>query len=171
MNFIARCAAEKSAVAAMASFDKGDVRIGGEEGAGVGQEADKGIVLRTKDERGNRDLVYYSGTGGTIVIVIRAAEAAVGSDDPIVELADRSDAADAGGTVDCGEEPSLLVKAAHQAAEEVDFIDAVGWLVKGVGAGGKVDGRTNGGDGRERRAGAPLAGKFEREVAAHGVAD
>ena len=73
--------------------------------------------------------------------------------------------------IDVGKERRFAADAAHQSAQKMPLVDAIGGLVKSIGAGGQIDGRANGGDGDERRLRAPLAGELEHQIAAHGVAD
>ena len=73
--------------------------------------------------------------------------------------------------IDGGKELGLVAEAAHQRAQKMPLVDAVGRLVQSVGAGGEIDGRADRGDGHKRRPRAPLAGELEHQIAAHGVAD
>ena len=82
-------------MSAVAGLDKLNVRVGEDEGAGLGREADEGIVCGREDERGHRDLVDDAGAGGAVVIVVGGAEIAISGNDLLIELANGTDGADA----------------------------------------------------------------------------
>ena len=134
-----------------------------------GVSTDKRVVERMEDERGNSYAVDHSGGGGAVVIVVGVAKAAIGRDDFIVEVAQAANGAGDDAGVNVGKKRGFAAEAAHQAAQEMPLVDAVGGLVQGRGAGGEIDGGANGGDGCKRRARAPLARQLEREIAAHRV--
>ena len=166
-------ARQKSAVAAVAALDEMNVGVGEDARAGFRQETDEGIVFGAKDERGNGDAVDDAGAGGTVVVVVGIAEAAVARDDFLIELADGANGADAVDLINGGKELSFVTDPAPQPAQKSPLVGAVGGFVQSVGAGGEIDRRADSGDGGKRpaAAGAPLAGELEHEIAAHGVAD
>ena len=164
-------AAEECAVAALARLNKVDMRIGEDPLAGLWSETDKRIVLGEEHKRGHGNAVDDTSAGSAVVVVVCIAEAAIGSDDFLVEFADGADGADAAGLIDGGKELSFVAEALHQCMQKMTFIDEVGGRVQSIGAGGEIDDRTDRGHCNERWTRAPLAGQFEHHVAAHGVAN
>lgn len=171
MDFVAAIAGEISAVAAVAGFNKGDARIGEETGAGLGQNANKGVVLGMEDEGGNGNAVDDTGRGGAVIVVVGALETPVTGENFVVELADGTYRADAADSVDGRKEAGLAAEARHEPAQKIPLVKTIGGFVKGVGAGGEVDDGADRGDGGEQGIAAPLAGELENKVAAHGIAD
>lgn len=47
---------KKAAVSAMLGLDEADVRVGSQSSAGLGQQVDKGIVVRVNDQGGHADV-------------------------------------------------------------------------------------------------------------------
>jgi hypothetical protein len=128
-------AAEEGAVAAVARLNEVDMGIGEDSLAGFGREADEGIVLGEEDERGNSYAVDDTRAGGAVVVVVCIAEAAVGSDDFLVEFADGAHRSDAAGLIDAGKKFRLVAEALHQCVQKMALIDEVGRRVQSVGTG------------------------------------
>ncbi len=78
---------EECAVSAVGCFDEGDVGVGGDLCAGLGDEADEGVVECMEDEGGDGDAVEDAGGGGAVVVVGGAGEAGVEGGDAVVEVA------------------------------------------------------------------------------------
>ena len=156
-------------MAAMAALDKADVGVAEDARTGFRQEADEGIVFGAEDERRNDDAVDDAGAGGAVVIVVGIAEVAVARDDLLIEFADGANGTDAVDLIDAGKELGFRTEAALEPAQESPLVDAIRGFVKSIGAGSEIDGGTDSGDGGKRRLRAPLAGKLEHEIAAHGV--
>ena len=57
--------------------------------------------------------------------------------------------------IDAGKELGFVAEAAHEVAQKMPLVAAVDWLVKGVSAGGEIDGRAYGGYGGKRCAARP----------------
>ena len=95
VDLVAVVAGEEGAVAAVAGLDKMDVGVGQQAGAGLGQDADEGVVLGVEDEGGDGDAVNDTGAGDAIVVVVGVSEAAIAGDDLVVEFAQGADRADA----------------------------------------------------------------------------
>ena len=164
---------EEGAVAAVFSFEQGDVGIGCDLVPGFVCEADEGIVAGVEDEGGDDDVVEDAGGGGAEVVVIGGTEAGVEGGDAVVELAERRDVGGALGIEGAREEHGLAAKALEQSAEELAFIDAVVWFVESVGGGSQIDCRGDADDRVKlwRCGGAEVAGELENQVSAHGVAN
>ena len=75
-------------MAAVRGFDKVDVRVGVDAGAGFGKDANEGIVLGMEDERGDSDTVEDAGGGGAVVVIGRVEESAIAGDDLVIEFAE-----------------------------------------------------------------------------------
>lgn len=172
MNLFTAVAAEIGAVAPVAGFDKMDIRIGENANVRFRQEADEGIVLSTKNERGNGDAVDDTGAGGAVIVVVGVTESAIAGDDFVVELSDGADRADGRPrSINVRKQVGFAGIAVEETAEEAPLVDAIGGLVERIGSGREVDGGTDGGHSTEERTGSPLACELEDEIAAHGVAD
>lgn len=158
-------------MAAAERFNKSDIGIGENARPRLRRQADEGIVLGRENERGHGDTVDDASAGGAEIVVVGRAESAIGCDDLVIELADRADGADASEPVDAREKGCLAAHAPFEAAQKTPFVDAIGRLMKGIGADGEIDGWTDRGDGDERRTRTPFAGKLEHKIAAHGITD
>ena len=71
-------------MAAMERFNEGNAGIGQDLGSRFRKKADKRIVLRAENERGNGDAIDHAGAGGAVVVIIGVAKAAVRSYDLLV---------------------------------------------------------------------------------------
>ena len=71
------------------------------------------------------------------------------------------------------EERDLAAKTREAGRGEIDLVEAVLRDVQSVGRGAEIDGGGDADDAAElwRRGGAEVAGEFQHEIAAHGVAD
>ena len=126
-----------------------------------------------EDERGDGDAIEDAGGGGAVVVVVGAGEAGVEGGDAVVELAQGADAGGAVGVVGAGEERGLAAEAAEEGAEEFELVEAVmgRWSASAEGP-RSTAGETPMTEWRwVRRSSAEVAGEFEDEIAAHGVAD
>ncbi len=74
-------------MSAVGCFDEGDVGVGGDLCAGLGDETDEGVVECMEDEGGDGDAVEDAGGGGAVVVVVGAGEAGVEGGDAVVEVA------------------------------------------------------------------------------------
>ena len=167
------CGGEEGTVAAVRGFDEGDVGIGEDGSAGLGDEADEGVVEGVEDQGGDVDTAEDAGGGGAVVVVVRAGEAGVEGGDAVVELAQGADIVGAGGVKGAGEEGGFTAKAFEEGAEEAVLVGTIAGFVEGVGGRPQVHGGRDADDGAElgRSARAQFPRKLEDEVAAHGVAD
>ena len=86
------------------------LRVGVDLVAGLGGEADEGVVERVEDERGHGDAVDDARGGGAVVVVVCAGEAGVERGDAVVEVAEGTDAGGAVGIVGAGKECALRRK-------------------------------------------------------------
>ena len=100
VNAVGRTATEKCAVASVARLDEFNIWIGKDSFAGFGNEANKWIILRAKNESGNSNSVDDTSAGGAVVVVVCIAEAAMGRDDLLVELPDRAHRTDVVAPID-----------------------------------------------------------------------
>src|SRR5665213_520433 len=74
VNVVAGIAGKKGAMASVGRFNKRNVRIGRDLGAGFGSEANEGIVECVQDERGQRDAIDNAGSSGAVVVVVGILE-------------------------------------------------------------------------------------------------
>ncbi len=73
-------------MAAIVTFVKGNVRIGSDLFARVRDDSDERVIGSVQDQAGDRNPVYDTRCGGSLVVVGSAREAAVIRRYPIVEL-------------------------------------------------------------------------------------
>ena len=110
---------KKGAVSAVFCLDQSDVGIGGDGLAGIGGEADEGIVEGVQDQSGHGDAMEDSGGSGAVVVIVRTGKTGIERGDAIVELAKRMDSCGAVSVVSPGEEHGLSAEAAQQVVEEL----------------------------------------------------
>ena len=101
---------EEGAVAAVTGFEEGDVRVGFDDGACLGGEADEGVVAGVDEERGDGDAIEHARGGGAVVVVVCGLKAGVECGDAVVELAQRADAGGAWGSKARGKSAALRRK-------------------------------------------------------------
>src|SRR5262249_42539935 len=128
---------KKSAVAAMLGLQQSNVGVGQDSGARFRQQANERVILRVDDQGGHSDLVYNSGSGGAVVVIIGAGKAAIGRSDHVVKFADGTRPARRH-LVAFWEQISLAPQAPHQADQEFVFVDAIQRLMHGIGGGSQI---------------------------------
>jgi len=114
VNLIAAVPGQVGAVASVSRLHKGDMRIGEELGAGLGGEANEGIVLGAEDQRGHGDPVHHAGAGGAVVVVVGIAEMPVASHNFAIEFTNAAHRPDLPASrINAGKELRLAGVAGH----------------------------------------------------------
>ena len=93
---IAVASADECAVSAVGRLDECDIRIAQDPFARLGPQANERVVGGMNDQRGDGDPVDYVRGSGSGVVIICAGESTVVGRDPVIELAQASDSAQAG---------------------------------------------------------------------------
>ena len=117
-------------------------------------EQDIGSAVVDAETLGGAVLAAFTAAGNpeaaVVAPVVSIAEAAIAGHKFVIKLANGADGPDAVKLIHTGEQLSLAAHTAHKSAQKAHFIEPIGSLVEGIGAGGQVDGRADGGYGDER---------------------
>ena len=169
---IRRAVGDESAVAAMPCDPQRDVRVAGQARIVEGPGRHERVILGCDDEGGNANPVDDAHRAGAMVIVLGAVEAELRGGEHFVELTDGADLGQAAspGTGRGGSAPCAA--SAPSAADEVPLVRNILPSLERAHAGAELQHRRHRTDSAKSggRRVAVVARKFEREIAAEGVA-
>jgi hypothetical protein len=109
------------------------------------------------------------GTGNGVIVVVRIAEAAITSDDFLIEIAEAADAVQRGIAIDARVKLDAAANAPQHLAQEMPLVHAVGRPVQGGGRNREIHQRRDADQGLQlrRRRGTGFACVFKDVITAH----
>lgn len=132
----------------------------------------KRVVLRRDDQRGNGDRVQHMAGSRTIIIILSVTIAAVRRCISVIKVADSCNQVHPCQIPSARQEGSFPTESRLEPDKKMSMVQPVSPFLQGSDALRRIDIRTNGEHSCQCRfRGAQLTGRFQHEVAAHGVAD